>query len=79
MRHQPQEATLISGAFRPPAWVDDAEKGNGGRMKRSRKTPDGEKGKQREKINQEKAKGQGKGKIGQEEAESRQEEIRHAR
>ena len=48
-------------------------------MKRSRKTPDGEKGKQREKIKQEKAKGQGKGKIGQEEAESRQEEIRHAR
>ena len=79
MRHQPQEPTLICGAFRAPAWVDDAEKGDGGHMKRSRKTQDGGKGKQREKINQEKYKEQGEGKKGQEEAESRQDETRHAR
>lgn len=79
MRHQGKEPTLISGAFRKPAWVDEAEKAVGGRMKRSRKVRDGGKGKQREKINQEKYKEQGEGKNGQEEAESRQDETRHAR
>ncbi len=48
-------------------------------MKRSRKTQNGEKGKQREKIDQEKYKEQGKGKKRQEEAEDRQDETHHAR
>ena len=79
MHHQLQEPTLICGAFRTPAGVDDAEKGDGEHMKRSRKTQDEGKGKQREKISQEKSKEQGKGKNRQEEAESKQEKIRHAR
>ena len=82
MRHQRQEPTLICGALRARAWVDDAEKGDGGCMKRSRKTQDGGKDKefkQREKTNQEKYKEQGKGKNRQEEAEGRQDETRHAR
>ena len=64
MRHKHQEPTLICGAFHARTWVDDAEKGGGGCMKRSRKTQDGGKGKQKEKTNQEKYKEQEKGKIG---------------
>jgi hypothetical protein len=45
MCHQAQEDPRITGVFCKPAWVDEAERGIWGQMKRSRRTQGGGKDK----------------------------------